>query len=173
MELTIADAGSAPRLFYGPGPRKRAALGGPGKILDPIKLANGNYLRLSVSLYLDDTPDGRRMKVEKSSYQYQLDREGKRWIFRYDYIREAGADPHPQAHVQIHGRLAESGVAHRGLSKIHFPTGRIALEGIIRLLIEEFDVPANQPPETWRPVLAEAEQAFLAVAHRPTSAPGD
>lgn len=45
------------------------------------------------------------------------------------------------------------------------------LEGVIRLLVEEFGVPCNQPPAIWRPVLAEAERAFLEIAHQPLSGP--
>lgn len=156
-------------MIYGPVGRRRAVIGGPAGPKDPIALTDGRYLRLSLSLYLDDTPDGTRMKVETSSYQYQQDIDGKKWVVRYDYIREAGTDPHPQAHVQLRGRLTDMRTG--GLSRIHFPTGRVPLEGIIRLLIEEFAVPPNQPPEIWRPVLAESEQAFLEIAHRPLSGP--
>ena len=51
------------------------------------------------------------------------------------------------------------------------PTQRISLEAVIRLLIEQFGVPANQPPDIWRPMLTESEAAFLEIAHRSLSGP--
>jgi hypothetical protein len=47
------------------------------------------------------------------------------------------------------------------------------MEGVIRLLADQFGVPCNEPPEVWRPVLAEAEQTFLDIAHRPLSGPAN
>ncbi len=45
------------------------------------------------------------------------------------------------------------------------------LEGVIRLLVEEFGVQCNQPASVWRPVLAETERSFLEIAHVPLSGP--
>ena len=77
-------------------------------------------------------------------------------------------------HLQIRGTLTESDVpVYRDLLEhVHFPTGRISLEGILRLLAEQFSVPCNEPETVWRPMLAEAERTFLEIAHRPLSGPG-
>jgi hypothetical protein len=138
-----------------------------------LPLNDGRFLRLHVTLSLEDTPEGRRLKVLKSSFQYQVDQQGERWIVRYDYLREPGPDPHPQAHVQIRGALLEAGVpARRGLLEhVHFPTGRVSVEAVIRLLADQFSVPCNEQPEVWRPVLAESERLFQEIAHRPLSGP--
>jgi len=142
---------------------------GPG---DPLPLRDGHYLRLTMSLYIEDTSEGSRSKVSHSSFQYQLDQVGERWVFRYDYLREP-PDPHPAAHLQIRGNLYEPCLPNRkALERIHFPTQRISLEAVIRLLIEQFGVEPNDPPEIWRPLLAESEAAFLAIAHRALSGPG-
>ena len=53
------------------------------------------------------------------------------------------------------------------LARVHFPTMRVSLEAIIRLLVEDFRVPCEAPADVWRPVLAASEAAFLAIAHRP------
>jgi hypothetical protein len=42
---------------------------------------------------------------------------------------------------------------------------------VLRLLIEQFQIPANSPPETWRKVLAVTERIFEDIAHRPLSGP--
>jgi hypothetical protein len=109
------------RLARGEDP-DRAALGGYGGPTDPLPLNDGRFLRTSVGLYVAGLDEGNRLKVSTSSYQYQLDREGERWIFRYDYLREP-PEPHPSAHLQLHGSLAEPEVlaSDRPLERIHFP----------------------------------------------------
>jgi hypothetical protein len=108
------------------------------------------------------------LKVVESSYQYQLDDDGTHWVVRYDYLRDPqGA--HPPGHVQINGTFAAR--VDGDMRRIHLPTGRVSLEAILRLLIEDFNVPSNEPPEIWRPVLAESEAAFEEIAHRPLSGP--
>jgi hypothetical protein len=140
-----------------------------------LPLNDGRFLRVGSTLFLDRGDErGPLLKVRESSYQYQDDPNGDGWIFRYDYLRDPVAGSHPQAHLQLRADLVTPGVLPRSLllERIHFPTGRMALEGVIRLLAEEFGVPCNEPPWVWRPVLAEAEQAFLEVAHWPLSGPG-
>jgi hypothetical protein len=159
------------RLTYGPR-REEPVLGGAAGPQDPLLLTDRRYLRLTMQFFFEDTPQGRRAKVKMSSFQYQLDRESERWIFRYDYVREPPA-PHPAAHLQIRGTLKESSLPEdRPLERIHFPTQRVSLEAVIRLLIEQFGTPSRQPAEVWRPLLAETEAAFLTIAHRALSGPG-
>jgi hypothetical protein len=138
--------------------------------LDPVPLTNGHFLRLHTSLYLAPEPP-HHLKTEVSSYQYQLDQRGDEWIFRYDYSRiQQGA--HPPAHLQIRGELTErSHVEAPEVEHIHFATGRVSLEAVIRTLIEEFHVPAQTDPSFWRPILALSEQDFLDVVHQPLSGP--
>lgn len=149
----------------------RMALGGPGGPTDPLLLRNGWYLRLSVTLFLAEDVT-QFLKVEKSAYQYQADLEGDRWVFRYDYLRQPGDDPHPTAHLQLRGSLAEEMDLPRGrLERVHFPTGRIAIEAVIRLLVEQFGCPTRLTSDLWRPMLAESERLFADIAHRPLSGP--
>jgi hypothetical protein len=159
------------RLVRRQGQPGTVALGGPDGPEDPLRLNDGRFLRLSVALYLDVTPQGSRLTVAQSSYQYQMDREGDRWIFRYDYLRHP-PHPHPGAHLQVRGTAIEPCLPHgTALERVHFPTHRVSLEAVIRLIAEQFGVACNEPPEVWRPVLAEAERAFLDIAHRPPSGP--
>lgn len=170
LRLTVLDQHGGVRLAAGPRP-DTLALGGWGGPDDPLPLRDRRFLRLSVTLFLARTLEGPRLKVEDSSYQYQADRDGREWIFRYDYLR---IPPHhyPAAHLQIRGGLA-GGYLSAGtpLERFHFPTGRVSLEGVIRLLADQFHVPCNEPPEVWRPVLALSERLFHEIAHRPLSGP--
>jgi hypothetical protein len=172
LRLTVLAPRGVVRLAQGRRP-DTLVLGGWRGPDDPLPLRDNRYLRLSITLFLAQTPEGHRLKVLDSSYQYQADRDGGQWVFRYDYLRTPPY-PHPAAHLQIRGGLA-GGVLSAGTSieRFHFPTGRVSLEAVIRLLADQFQVPCSEPPEIWRPVLAESEQAFLAIARRPLSGPAE
>lgn len=154
-----------------PGPDRapRRVLGGRGGLpTRPVRLHNGRYLRVSVALWLADTPDGRRLKVSDSSYQYQADEQGDQEIFRFDYLRQ----PHrlePAAHLNLYGDLSVPGVLPPGKphSRVHYPTGRVPIEAVIRLLADDYAVPCATDESVWRPVLAASEAAFRQVAHVP------
>ena len=170
LNLTVLAAGGTLKLIKLATDPSKAALGGR-TARDPLRLNDGHFLRLSAKLYLDPSTNPNFLKVEETSYQYQLDQDGDQWIFRYDYLRNPpGAVP--AAHFQINGELAEPSVAAgTPLNRLHFPTGRVSLEAVIRLLAEQFQVHCNQPPAVWRPVLTESERDFLKVAHLPLSGP--
>ncbi len=126
-----------------------------------------------MSLFLEEQEDRTtRLKVEKSVYQYQLDEDGDHWIVRYDYLRYPD-EPHPGAHVQIRGSLTETDVRpiHGTLDRIHFPTGRVSLEAVIRMLVEQFGVRTNEEARVWRPVLSCSEEEFLKIARQAISGP--
>ncbi len=145
--------------------------GGLAEDNDVVLLRDGRFLRLSIVLFRAPHESGHRMKVEQAAYQYQVDDAGNRWAFRYDYRREP-ADQHPASHLQVRGNLWEAVPLYRGmLERVHFPTGRVSLEAVIRLLVGQFAVGANRPQEIWRRVLAESERAFEEIAHRPLSGP--
>ncbi len=167
---TVLTTGAAARLTRGP--RNGVyVIGGQAGPTDPIKLTDGRYLRVAITLFLTKTDQGPRVKVESSNFQYQMDMGGERWIFRYDYIREP-PDPHPSAHVHVRGTLTEQCLAPRqALEDVHFPTSRVSIESVIRLLIEQFNLSPNNPPEVWRPLLAESEALFMQIAHKSISGP--
>lgn len=167
LRLTILAPAGGVRFSSGPRGTSDLVLGGWGGPDDPLPLRDGRYLRVTVRLYVAPPAEQNRLKVASSSYQYQLDREGDRWIFRYDYLRTP-PDLHPAAHVQINGSFAEECLPpSRPLSRIHFPTARVSLEAVIRLLADQFGTPCATEPDVWRPVLSETERAFLQIAHHP------
>lgn len=170
LELTILAHPGA--VILSKGPRAGTfALGGWNGPTDPLPLNDGRYLRLSMTLFLEPADNHFYLKVYDSSYQYQMDPEGRQWIFRYDYLRYPD-HPKPASHLQIQGGLSEDCLPERKqLKNVHFPDARVSLEAVIRLLAEQFAVPCNTEPGIWRPVLAETEREFQRIAHRPLSGP--
>jgi len=167
LGLTVMKPGGALRLFSLTGQESRGMVAG-WHSSDPVPLNNGHYLRIATTLEIVDTPEGRRLKTLDSSYQYQLDKEGNRWVFRYDYLRYPRTS-HPAAHFQIRAKLVQDSALRtpQTLERLHFPTSRVSLESIIRLLVQEFRVKSNQHEDVWRPALNESEIEFMRIAHRP------
>jgi hypothetical protein len=173
LRVTVLAGTVGVRLTRGPRPKDRQMIeGGLDKDKDVVRLNDGRYLRISVTLFREPHEGGHRMKVERAAYQYQVDEDGHRWAFRYDYLR-APQDEHPASHLQLRGNLYEDSLRlHRGLlERTHFPTGRVSLEAVLRLLMVQFQVEVNTPQELWRPVLAASETIFEKIAHRPLSGP--
>lgn len=177
----LAPADPGVRLYFPGTDRKEGVLGGAtGSPLRPMRLTNGYYLRITMSLAIEQTDKGPRLKTRKSSIQYQAEAQPgtDEWLFRYDYLRDqATSGPHPQAHVQIKGSADVPGMlpADRRLERIHFPTRRMPLEGVIRLLAEErqFAVPTREPRDVWRAMLAASESAFIEIAHEADLGPSE
>ena len=170
LQVTVLGGAIGVRLTRGPR-TDRMIVEGAVDDLGIIRLNDGRYLRVSIVLFREPHERGHRLKVEQASYQYQSDDIGNRWVVRYDYRREP-SDQHPATHLQIRGGLVENVPLHHGvLERIHFPAGRVSIEAVIRLLIEQFAVGANTPPKIWRAVLAESERPFEQIAHRPLSGP--
>lgn len=172
LRVTVLPGPIGVRLTAGPRPRDRMMVeGGLARDKDVVRLSDDRFLRVSVTLFREPHESGHRMKVERATYQYQLDEEGNHWVFRYDYVR-APRDEHPASHLQIRGNLYENVRLHKGLlERTHFPAGRTSIESVLRLLLEQFEVPPSTPLEIWRPVLAASEAVFERIAHRPLSGP--
>jgi|SRR5579872_5243887 len=168
LSETVIDPNGSVRLTSGP---RRAydpiSLGGWNGPDDPLPLRDGRLLRLSMTLYREPHEAAHRLKVMSASYQYQLDLDGKDWIFRYDYARDP-KNIYPAAHLQINGNLNVAGIlsAERPLGRVHFPTDRFSIESVIRLLIVEFGVPSKNGNDYWSPLLRESEATFQSIAHR-------
>ena len=175
LRITIMAEQETVRITVAANPNTRVI----GVRRQPLLLRNGHYLRLTVTLSLDDTPDKepkRRLRVYSSSYQYQADQDGERWIVRYDYERVPDS-VHPCSHVHVRATLPpdcqESLPKGATLERIHIPTGRVSIEAVIRMLVEQFGIKTNCPSEVWRPILAESEEEFERIAHRHRSGPAE
>ena len=144
--------------------------GGHDPVGEPVvRLTNGRFLRLVVSLFLVPGGADPFLRTSLSLYQYQFDEAGDDWVFRYEYKREPDpGDSRPIGHLHVRGHLSTDGALARKqtLDRVHFPCGRPTIESVIRLLIDDFGVPSDAPEDTWRPLLAQTEREFLKVAHR-------
>jgi hypothetical protein len=167
---TVLDHTSALQLFNGQRPNTYV-LSGRGEYGTPLLLTDGRFLRLLITLTIADTPDGPRLKVVDSAFQYQMDASNDRWIFRYEYERNPPRN-RPPTHFHLRGNLVEDCLSDAmPLERVHFPAIRISLESVIRLLIEQFKVHPNEPRSVWRRLLTESEREFIKIAHRPLSGP--
>jgi hypothetical protein len=174
LSATVMANGQAVTLFKSRGSNERTLA---GRQLQPVRLTDGRYLRVIVSLFLDDSDRPAKLKVKEASFQYQTSPDfadsvtGE--IFRYDYARMPGKNPHPTAHLNIHAALTEPDClpASKPLARVHFPTARVSLEAVIRCLVEQFDVPTNSKAPVWRALLTESERSFMEIAHQPISGP--
>lgn len=155
------------RAVSGPRANSWVVGGWDPRAYEPLPLTNGHFLRVSIKLFREPYNGGHRLKVEASSYQYQSDDMGKHWIFRYDYVRDNPNNPHPESHLHVQGDLHADGALPKGkpLGRVHFPSRRMPIEAVIRLLIREFGVPARTKDEFWEPLLAESEDPFREIAH--------
>ena len=142
-----------------------------GRLLAPMGLTDGRYLRIYMGLAIQKTKNGPRLKVLNSGFQYQTDTSGTNWIFRYDYERQP-VRPHPPTHFHVRGHLTENCLpAGMALERVHFPATRVSLEAVIRLLIDQFHVPTQSIRSIWRKLLTETEREFLDIANRAASGP--
>jgi hypothetical protein len=115
-------------------------------------------------------PQGRTWKVTTAEYSYTYllpPGSDDDWLLRYDYVPEEAANPeykYPVAHVHFNGtsepydnfKMPEK----KPLPKIHFPTGRIALEDFIEYLIIEHKVPTQHDEQEALALLAESREEF-------------
>lgn len=170
--LTVGHEKAGIRLSQATGrhAKSRMLTGGHDPKGQPVvKLMNGHYLQLIVSLYMDPDRRDQYLRTSMSLFQYQLDEAGDDWIFRYEYRREPDpGEPKPVGHLHVRGSLLSGSVLVKKqlLEHVHFPCGRPTIESVIRLLADDFHVPASAPDGLWRPALAESERDFLDVAHK-------
>lgn len=145
-----------------------SALGQPG---ESLLLRNGWYLRVLLTFIVEKSVSaGGAMKLKTLSQNIQYIRDAHNedsWVFRYEYFRLA-PNRYAPGHLHIRGSAHEPCLPTKGkLEDVHFPTGRVTLEAIIRMLVDDFGVPSKEDDTIWRPLLHETEQAFIAVARQP------
>lgn len=93
-------------------------------------------------------------KVTTEAYQHALEDEDGREIIAYHWHPERGsAYNYPHLHIGT-GIGASLGEIH----KRHFPTGRVSLEDVLRLVIKEFG--AEPARADWEEVLEETQATY-------------
>lgn len=123
----------------------------------PVRLRGRHDLWLIVShgyRIVEATAGADRWRVTSAAYAYELVDERERTLLAYHW-HPFGASYVKTPHLHI-----GSAVTTGQFMKRHLPTGRVALEEVIRFVIRELDV---EPLESsWEEILTETEAEFLA-----------
>jgi hypothetical protein len=124
---------------------------------DPIPLDAERDLALRISLQYRivpaESPRG-PFKATITAYSYIVEEQAGAELLAYQWHPDArGARPWPHLHFRAAGQVGDP-----AWSKIHFPTGRVALEEVLRLLLDEMGVHPRR--EDWRERLQETQRKF-------------
>jgi hypothetical protein len=98
------------------------------------------------------TPAG-RWKVSTAAYWYALEDLDEREIIAYHWHPERGPIAYPHFHIG-----SVTGIDNEAVANGHLPTGRVALEQFLRLLVESFHVEPLR--DDWAEVLTKAQLIF-------------
>ncbi len=119
---------------------------------DPLELTSetGGRLYLSIGHNFRVVPDDRfagewKVRTEGYFYRVRYSEDASGELFAWHWHPEVRSEPH--LHVAR-------------ISGLHVPSGRVAFESIIRMLIDDLHVIPNR--DDWQEVLAETEQRFQA-----------
>lgn len=120
----------------------------------PVRLSGDPILSLSVlQNYRVIEFEGPRgpWKVTIVSYFYSLeDDEGREIVYHW---HPSGKVTFPHMHTKTGGQLGGN-----DLAKVHYPTGRVAFEDVLRLAISELGVKPNR--DDWASVLDSTQSAY-------------
>ncbi len=123
----------------------------------PVELGGGTGLTIQVSQQyrVIENPDPRKpWQVKTVSYHYTLGEIGGREILSYQWHPNVPRSvTFPHLHLQ-HG----AGLGRPEFQRAHLPTGRVALEDFVQLLIDDFGVPSAR--EDWEAALEESRKEF-------------
>jgi len=127
---------------------------GKGQKKDKFPLPGGDFfLSVLMNYTIVEAPGARGpYKVKSTGYFYSLEEGGAKEIITYQW-HPTGACKFPHLHLGSSSKLGA-----KTLNKLHLPTGRIALEQVLRLAVEELGV---QPIKTdWSDILSDAQGLF-------------
>lgn len=117
-----------------------------------LNLGQGRWLEFAQNANLADGA----VTVTRAVYQYS-DRGG--WHFRYEYDRPPKAGK-PQCHLHVNGRHP---ITQELQNDIHFPAGRISVEHLIWLLVQEYSVSCQISTPELQSLLADSYREWMQV----------
>lgn len=138
--------------------------------MDPVPLRGERPLHLTVGQNIrlvetDDPGDPRGpIKVSTVRYYYVLETEADEEILSFHWTSGVASENDSESvafpHLHIGPALigTQPAIRPKNLRKAHIPTGRVSLEAVIRLAIEEFGVTPLHPG--WQEILTRTEAAF-------------
>lgn len=133
---------------------------------DPVPLAGESELSLYITQrfrIVEASGDRGPWKVATAAYVYSLRSKEGREVVAYHWHPDIGV-PFPHMHIRSDIRVGP-----RDLHKYHLPTGRVALEEVLRQAITELGVDAIR--DDWREVLDDTQAAYEAYRTWPGSRP--
>jgi hypothetical protein len=91
-------------------------------------------------------------KVSTLAYRYRIDSAaGDELALWHWHPKDRQDRPHRYPYPHLHAQAGQ-------LTGLHLPTGRVSVESVLRLLLNEFDVQPRR--DDWADVLAASEAAF-------------
>ena len=129
-----------------------------------MKLRDGSYLLAQQILGVrESSGDGLPWLTTLAyRYQWQSGADDGTWLVRWDYSRDPPVPPHVNVHF---GRGVNIGG--KDSHKLHLPTGRVAIEDVVRFLAGEAGVTCNS--DGWPKILDEAAAIFQRIQRREPS----
>lgn len=121
------------------------------------------FLKISQNYQIIDTAEaGRsRYKVETLGYQYSVETMERREVLIYQWS-PTGAGRMTRPHLHVGRRLLQESIkaGNRSyeLPKLHMPTGRVAIEDVVRFAITELGAVSRR--SDWQEVLERTQSAF-------------
>ncbi len=122
----------------------------------PVSLSSNPAISMSVLQnyrILEYEGPGGPWKVSIVSYYYSLEDTERREILYHWHPQGTSTVTFPHVHVRAGGHLGSTRI-----DEAHFPTGRVALEDVLRLAIREFGV--NPRRTDWAEVLDTTQAAY-------------
>jgi hypothetical protein len=117
-----------------------------------VPVAGRHNLSLKVFHAFDVSEDPTGWRVRSRAYAYYVLARERGEIIAFHWHPDRGLVALPHAHFKTLNDPFPMG-------KAHMPTGRISMEAVIRLLIDELAVEPLR--RDWRSVLARTERAFI------------
>jgi hypothetical protein len=149
------------------GRRRATETGAARENFTAVNLTDGSYLYIFYDTYIGGN---KKLITAATKLTYQFDADGHSPLFRLEHSR-IPESRYPFAHLHVEGQWLHAPADWKPLPKIHFPVLRPTLEGVIRLLVYEFDLPTNTEQSIWGPILDCTEGEFLKKATIRASAP--
>lgn len=126
---------------------------------EPVRLRHDRFpLSLRASLHYHVVVEAGSYKVRTAAYHCSLEDDQEREYLAYHWHPDGPSDArYPHLHI---GPAAGVPPSPDGLinPRVHIPTGRIALEDLLRLTIEQLGATPTRPD--WAKVLAQLQASF-------------
>lgn len=128
----------------------------------PVDLRGDHRLRFSALqnfvIIKTDYPQSGPYNVRTTEYVYQIATRDQDELLAYHWTPEAPIDfrLYPHFHIGLVSIAKDAPIPH--FHKLHLPTGRVSLEGVIRLLIDDLGVQPRR--QYWRAILDSTEETY-------------